>query len=112
MVYISVGVGGLVVLLITAGLTAITITVCLRQRTKKEVVTADNVAYGVNQKEMELSVNVAYSAVTSGERREEECYDYVTSTEVNDVIITATPNEAYGVKSDTSVSTDLVYENI
>ena len=94
-VYISVGVSGLVVLLIAVALVLISVTVCLRQRYKKKLLTtasnvaytttsgglsmnkwtpaqehtSENVAYGaaVAQNELELSANLAYTEVKNNE---------------------------------------------
>ena len=86
--YISVGVSGLVVLLIAVSLVLISVTVCLRQRKKRILITSSNVAYtttsgglsmnkwtpaqehtsenvaygaAVAQNELELSANLAYT---------------------------------------------------
>ena len=93
-VYISVGVGGLVVLLIAVSLVLVSVTVCLRQREKRILITSsnvahtttsgglsmnkwtpaqehtsENVAYGaaVAQNELELSANLAYTEVKNNE---------------------------------------------
>ena len=50
-----------------------------------------NVAYGTNQNEMDTSCNVAYG---SDSFKGEDTYDYISTTEGNDIIITS-PNEAY-----------------
>ena len=80
--FISVGVGGLVVLLIAVALVLTSVTVCLRQRYKKKLlITSSNVAYttsaqrpspntpnptayGTRTEEVELKDNEAYSTAT------------------------------------------------
>ena len=98
------GVSGVVVVLIAATVIVISVTVCLRKRNSKHVnILADNVAYGVSEKEMELSTNAAYNATTCDSTRVQEnadTYDYVTT---NVSIITA-PNKAYVKTSDIPVS--------
>ena len=50
-----------------------------------------NVAYGTNQNEMEMSYNAAYESASF---KGEYTYDYIPTTDGNDIIITS-PNEAY-----------------
>ena len=78
--YISVGVGGLVVLLIAVPLVLISVTVCLRQREKRILIT---------------SSNVAYSTTTSGGLSMEtlaHAYDYVSTNTPH-----TSENAAYGI---------------
>ena len=53
--------------------------------------TSDNVAYGVNQTVVDISDNFAYVASTSGDKDKvaEPHYDYVLTTEGNDIITTS-----------------------
>ena len=51
-----------------------------------------NVAYGMNQNEMEMSGNVAYGATKIASFQGEDTYDYISTTDGNDIIITS-PNE-------------------
>ena len=53
-----------------------------------------NVAYGMNQNEMEMNGNVAYDATKRDSFQGEDTYDYISTTDGNDIIITS-PNEAY-----------------
>ena len=108
--YIIVGVSGVVVVLIAAAVIVISVTVCLRKRKSKHVNTVtDNVAYGVSEKEMELSTNAAYNATLDSIRLRDKAdtYDYVATADLS--IITA-PNEAYVMTGDISVSTNQAYE--
>ena len=78
--YISVSVGGGVVVLIAATVIVISVTVCLRKMKGKHVNTlTDNVAYGVSEKEMELSTNAAYIATHDNTSLQDkaEIYEYV-----------------------------------
>ena len=50
-----------------------------------------NVAYDTNQNEMEMNCNVAYESASF---KGEDTYDYISTTDGNDIIITS-PNEAY-----------------
>ena len=64
---------------------------------KNEMDMSCNVAYGMNQNEMEMSGNVAYvayGATKSASFQGEDTYDYISTTDGNDIIITS-PNEAY-----------------
>ena len=94
-VFIGVGVsvGVLLVIIATAIVITISVTVWLKRKNKL-MTTTDNVAYGVNSKEMELSDNVAYSV--SGADTNEAYYDYVSPNTRNDIISRTSPNEAYG----------------
>ena len=94
LLYISVGVSVSVIVLIVA---VIIITIVT---TKKVLVTADNVAYGVKQED-NLTDNLAYSATTSGE--DGPVYDYIITADDDDINnIASTPNEAYGMTSNVS----------
>ena len=93
--YISVGVSGVVVVLIAAAVIVISVTVCLKKRKSKHVNTlTDNVAYGVSEKDMEISTNAAYNATFNSTNLQDKAdtYDYVATTDIN---ITTLPNEAY-----------------
>ena len=101
--YISVGVSGSVILLIVAVIIITTVTICLKKRVNRKLLnTADNVAYGTNQV-MELSDNVGYTTTTTVDKINEtenydDTYEYIaTADNNNDIIISATPNEAYGM---------------
>ena len=96
--YIGVGVSGVVVVLIAAAVIVISVTVCLRRRKSKHISTVtDNVAYGVSEKEMELSTNAAYNVTRDSTRLQDKAdihtYDYVITT--TDVRIITAPNKAY-----------------
>ena len=108
--YISVGTGVSCAILISA-IIMLAITLCLCWKRKKNSMnTGDNVAYGVNQNVVDISDNVAYgmnqnvvdisdnvayvASATSGDKdKVAETYDYVKTTEGND-IITTSQNEA------------------
>ena len=103
LLYISVGVSGSVIVLIVAVIIITIVTICLRKRVNKKLLnTADNVAYGTNQV-MELSDNVAYITTNTVDKineteNYEDAYEYIaTADNNNDIIISATPNEAYGM---------------
>ena len=103
LLYISVGVSGSVILLIVAVIIITIVTICLRKRVNRKLLnTADNVAYSTNQV-MELSDNVAYTTTTTVDKINEtenydDTYEYIaTADNNNDIIISATPNEAYGM---------------
>ena len=104
LLYISVGVSGSVIVLIVAVIIITIVTICLRKRVNKKLLnTADNVAYGTNQV-MELSDNVAYITTNTVDKineteNYEDAYGYIIATadNNNDIIISATPNEAYGM---------------
>ena len=112
------GVSGSVIVLIVAVIIITTVTICLRKRVNKKLLnTADNVAYGTNQvmelsdnvaygtnQVMELSDNVAYITTNTVDKineteNYEDAYGYIIATadNNNDIIISATPNEAYGM---------------
>ena len=109
-VYISVGVSGVVVVLIAAAVIVISVTAYLRKRNIKHVNTyTDNVAYGVSEKEMEMNINAAYNATCDSTGLQDEAdthtYDYVATT---DLSIITTPNKAY-VKTSIPVSSNQAY---
>ena len=89
----------MVVVLIAAGLIIVSVTVCLRQRSKKKLlINTENVAYG---KGLELKDNVAYTSTATGggTKDDEGNYDYVSRDEVtatsSDLSMSA--NQAYGL---------------
>ena len=108
--YISVGI---ICAVLTSAFIVLAITLYLCWKRKKTSMnTGDNVAYGVNQTVVDISGNVAYGmnqnvvdtsenvayvASTSEDKDKaaEANYDYVVTTEGND-IITTSQNEAYG----------------
>ena len=65
----------------------------IKQRSHRTDLT-ENVAYSVYQNEAELKDNEAYTATATGGGVGEE-YDYIMRTD--NITITATPNEAYGI---------------
>ena len=105
----SIGVLGVIIAVIT-----ISVTVWMKR--KKLMTTTDNVARGVNSREMQLSENVAYfeTTVSGADTNEVHIYDYVstinskemelsdnvayhvTTNTRNDITIGTSPNEAYG----------------
>ena len=78
---VSIGVGAsigvLLVIIATAIVITISVTVWLKRKNKL-MTTTDNIAYGVNSKEMELSDNVAYFKTTVSGADTNEAYDYVS----------------------------------
>ena len=68
----------------------------------------ENTACGMSQTEMNLSVNVAYSAINSASFQGEYTYDYIPTTDGND-IITTSPNEAYSSADNVPVSSNQAY---
>ena len=96
-VFIGVGVsvGVLLVIIATAIVITISVSVWLKRKNKL-MTTTDNVAYGGNSKEMELSDNVAYIKTTVSGADTNEAYDYVSTNARNDIITGTSPNEAYG----------------
>ena len=104
--YIGVGASGVVVILIAAALVVISVTVCLKKRKSKHINTlTDNVAYGVSEKEMELSTNAAYNTTFDNLHDKGYVYDYIDTT---DISITTAPNEAYAT-SDVTLSSNPAY---
>ncbi|CAI8024638.1 hypothetical protein GBAR_LOCUS14308 [Geodia barretti] len=98
-VYIFVGVSVGVVVLLAAGLIIISVTVCLRQRSKKKLlINTENVARGMG---LELKDNVAYTSTATGGGTKDDAgnYDYVSRDEVtatsSDLSMSA--NQAYGL---------------
>ena len=65
----------------------------------------ENTAYGMSQNEMNLSVNVAYN---SARFQGEHVYEYISTTDGND-IITTSPNEAYAATDNVPVSSNQAY---
>ena len=102
-VSIIVGVAVGVVVLIAAALVLISLTVCLRRRTRKTLaITAENTANGVSGEEIELSGNTAYSTTAAGDRAtdDEEKYEYVTRSDVTahpSSTVAVSDNQAYGL---------------
>lgn len=85
--YVSIGVGGAVVVLMVASVSCVIICIYLRNSKSDAVNLTDNVVYDMNKNKMELSGNVSYSAIKG-----EHIYNNVST---NDVNITTSPNEAY-----------------
>ena len=96
--YVGVGVSGLLVGLLAVAIIVISVTTHLKRKAKKRLmVTADNLAYGVNH--IRLSDNAAYSVTSSGKDiYSEKDYEYVATSE-NKITIVTTPNEAYALTS-------------
>ena len=57
---------------------------------------------------MEMSSNVAYGATNSASFQGEDTYDYISTTDGND-IITTSPNEAYAATDNVPVSSYQAY---
>ena len=57
---------------------------------------------------MEMSGNVAYDATKRASFQGEDTYDYISTTDVND-IITTSPNEAYAATGNVPVSSNQAY---
>ena len=104
--YISVGVAGVVVVLLVAtALVGISAIVCLRKR-KNKIKSTDNVTYcECIGNEMELSFNAAYtttSAVTSNTSLQNMAdtydYDYVDTTDIS-IAITKDKASAYVMRT-------------
>ena len=95
-VYIGVGVS-IGVLLATTIVITVSVTVWLKRKNKL-MTTTDNVAYGINSKEIELSDKVAYikTTVSRADTNATTTYDYVSTNIKKDIIIRTSPNEAYG----------------
>ena len=95
--YISVGVSGVVVVLIAAAVIVISVTVYLRKKKSKHInIFTNNVAYGVHENEVEMSTNVAYNVPCDSTRLQEKAdtyYDYIGTTA--DVSIPTVPNLAH-----------------
>ena len=95
--YVGVGVSGLLVGLLVVAITVISVIIHLKRKAKKRLmVTADNLAYGVNH--IRLSDNAAYSVTSSAKDIYSEDYEYVAPSEKRITIVT-TPNEAYALTS-------------
>ena len=99
--YVIVGVGGAVMVLIAAGVIVITVTVGLKKKKSKQ----HTVTYGVSESEMELSTNTEFIAAhdNSGVQGTAHMYDYVTDTNIT------APNKAYEKTSDIPVSSNQAY---
>ena len=96
--YVGVGVSGLLVGLLAVVIIVISVTLHLKRKSKKRLmVTADNLAYGVNH--IGLSDNAAYNVTSRGKDiYSEKDYEYVATSE-NKITIVTTPNEAYALTS-------------
>ena len=96
--YVGVGVSGLLVGLIVVALILISLTLYLKRKSKKRLmVTADNLAYGVNH--IGLSDNAAYNVTSRGKDiYSEKDYECVATSE-NKITIVTTPNKAYALSS-------------
>ena len=57
---------------------------------------------------MEMSSNVSYGAKSSASFQGEDTYDYISTTDGND-IITTSPNEAYAATGNVPVSSNQAY---
>ena len=92
---------GVAVVLIAAVLILISVTVCLRQRKKKELITTENVANGTSQVNTELNNNIAYTSTATGEetKDDDEKYDYVSRRDITATLsnVPVAVNQAYGV---------------
>ena len=96
--------------IIAAAVIVISVTVCLKKRKSKHVNTVtDNIAYGVSEREMELSTNAAYNVTFDSTRLQEKAdtYDYVATA---DLSIATAPNEAYVTTDVISASTNQANE--
>ena len=99
--YISVGVSGLVVLLIAVALVLISVTVCLRQRYKKKklLTTASNVAYNTSSGGLSLISAQEYDYVSTNTPHTSENVAYGIDVEFSGVAqneVELKDNEAYG----------------
>ena len=107
--FIIIGVSGAVVVLIAPVVFVILIIFLSKRRNNLSTVNIiENTAYGMSQNEMNLSVNVAYSAINSASFQGEDTYDYISTTDENDVITTS-PNEAYSSADIVPVSGNQAY---
>lgn len=117
--YIIVGVCCGVLVLIAATILVISVTVCLyRKRKNLPMTTTDNIAYDVNENEMEMSGNVSYSATTMGDNTSVKdyedanedmlVYDYVSTSAGNDIIVPVS-NVAYNTPNDVPLSRNQAY---
>ena len=102
------GVSGAVVVVLIATAVFVILIIYLskwRNKLKSTVNIIENTAYGMNQNEMNLSINVAYN---SARFQGEYVYDYIPNTDGND-IITTSPNEAYATTGNVPVSSNQAY---
>ena len=102
--HIIMGVSGGAVVLIVAAVSVISVTVCLKKRrSKNENTVTDNVAYGVSEREMEMSTNAAYNAAFYSTRLQDktDTYDYVATITLSINV----PNNTYEMTGDNPVST-------
>ena len=105
--YVIIGVSGAVVVLIAPVVFVILIiSLSKRQSNLRSTVNIiENTAYGMSQNEINLSVNVAYN---SARFQGEYIYEYIPTTDGND-IITTSPNEAYAATGNVPVSSNQAY---
>ena len=104
---VGVGVGAAVVLLVVVGVLGVGLFCVWRRRyPSKVVISTGNVTY--NMSNMEMSDNVAYGATKKASFQGEDTYDYVPTTDGND-IITTSPNEAYAATGNVPVSSNQAY---
>ena len=102
---VAVGVGvGAVVLLVVLGVLGMGLFMWRRRHTSK-VISTGNVSYDMSN--MELSDNIAYDTTKRGSFKSED-YDYIPTTDRNDIIITF-PNEAYATTGNVPVSSNLAF---
>ena len=108
--YVIIGVSGaVVVVLIATAVFVVLISLSKwRNKLRSTVNIIENTAYGVSQNVMNLSSNVAYSAINSASFQGEDTYDYISTTGGND-IITTSPNEAYATTGNVPVSSNQAY---
>ena len=104
---VGVGVGAAVVLLVVVSVLVVGLFCVWRRRhPSKVVISTGNVTYGMTN--MEMSGNVAYGATKSASFKGEDTYDYISTTDGND-IITPSPNEAYAATDNVPVSSNQAY---
>ena len=105
--FIIIGVSGAVVVLIAPVVFVILIISLNKWQNKlrSTVNIIENTAYGMSQNEMNLSVNVAYN---SARFKGEYVYEYISTTDGNDVITTS-PNEAYAATGNVPMSSNQAY---
>ena len=82
-VYIGIGLGVAVAILISAAIVLISVTICLRKRSRKNKLpdATENDAYGLNQFNMVLKDNTAYTSTntTDGNEGDDGEYEYISS---------------------------------
>ena len=91
---VDVGVGAAVVLLVVVGVLGVGLFCVWRRRHLSKVVISTG--------------NVAYCATKNASFQGEDTYDYISTTDGND-IITTSPNEAYAATSNVPVSSNQAY---